>query len=244
MATKLRAVDENKTSSILRASLSSEEKFTFVWGKLSQRVTGLSDFKGELKVHESGFNFGYNSIDGNISMTKGTVDLLYDLCTLTPNQSRGAGIILKHAVGHSILHKTAENYSELCSEAAAELFAIKERGFSDLIDGLAVLTISNKKSADNHNSCDTMSHYAVYLWNDKDFMELVGRIYPEAPEIAKRLPFTGPGKDGDVILVNLAELVEIRVKEIEHDLAEAYKRIPKQLRIDFDGAGSKANTQQ
>jgi hypothetical protein len=239
MANKSRTVDENRTGSMLRVSLSSEEKFTFVWGKLSQRVTGLSDFKGGLKVYESGLEFAYDPIDGNISTTKGTVDLLYDLCTLAPNQSRGVGIILKHEVGHSIMHGAAQNYSESYSEAAAELFAIKERGFSDLIDGIAVLMICSKKSSqDGHNPCDTMSHYAVNMWNNKDFMQLVGRIYPEAPEIAKCLPFTGPGKDGNAILVNLAELVEIRVKEIEHDLAEAYKRIPKQLSIDFKGAES------
>lgn len=145
----------------------------------------------------------YDPIFKNIEINRIFVDPYYRLLKQSPNSARGMHVVLRHEVGHALIfksHPIKARFFRNHGEAAAELYAIEDRGAADLIEGLAIMIISHK-IAKNISYTKMLSekelqkrtkryieYHSIDKWNDPKFIKGVSELYPKASEIARSIP--------------------------------------------------------
>ena len=221
------------------------EKLQRVWDISCQYISGLNNFKGHLAIDgsDSGPPASYGLMGKEVIYVEWrAIDLFYDLCTLVPENARGVGIALKHVMGYGITWKDRNNpLFERYKASVAELFAISETGYTDLIDGFAVDLMYHKRRTPLKSPRKIIRNLFEYLnmhnWNAEfwnGFQTNFGR-YHELIEIMDRLPFTNANNNSNVLgLADIIFDVQRRAEEIEDVLERASGKMP--VRLDASGS--------
>lgn len=164
----------------------------------------------------------YHPIFKDITLNKIFVEPYFKLLKYSPDCSNGIDIVFKHELGHVLTFKNHWLRSRIFSrqtEAAAEIYAIKDSGFDDLIDNFAISVVSHKiaKNLDPTEACQDpnikkrvhnyFGYFSIDSWNDEKFINDVIKIYPEAKSIVARLGTIKEEKVVDGVRYQVKELL-------------------------------------